>query len=121
MNIEKKIEDSILKIHVKIKLRKSIDEEKVYFFTDDLLEILKSDYEIEEIISKPYGPLSNSASGGKAQSGEWVFKIVTKKNIPKPRKTVKDEQPKQKTTRSPRKKTIRNRMSNIAQNKKEPS
>ena len=120
MNIEQKIEKNILKVCVTFKVRRSIEEQKIYFRTDDLLEILKGQHEIQEIISKPPIALSNSTGGNKPQQGEWVFKIKPKNT--KTKQAAKDEEPKRKqTTRQPRKKPISNRMSNIARNKKPPS
>ena len=116
MNIKERLNGDLLEITVTIQLRKSIAEAKKYFSTNDLLEVFDKKYNIEKVISAPPAVLSNSRGGGKSQTGDWVLKIKEKTTKKTTRKRTTGAKPK-----PTQRKTIRNRMSDIATKKEKPA
>ena len=110
-NIRKDIEENELTVRVECNLRKFATHPIKLLTTEELLDILKEEHNIVDVVSAPRHRVGNSNRQKIKTSGTWVFKMT------KPTKNTSTKKPATKAkTRSPaRKKTsIRGRMSAIS-------
>lgn len=118
--IEKKVEGKLLSVDVTCAVRKFASHEIKYLTTQDLIDILKEEYKIKKTISSPSHRVGNTRRGKTRITGTWTFEIETRKAKPAKKQTSSTEDEETiLTTTSPKKPSIRGRMSKLAQEYKE--
>jgi len=116
-DIKKQLDGDCLCVDVSLSLRRFLTEKKEFLNTDFLIKALELEgYKIKEIKSEPQRPLANTKSAGYKQLGSWVFLLEPQKK-PVPAKKTSTRKKKATTSRKPA--SIKTRMSNVAQKKKE--
>lgn len=129
--LEEEMDGVILTVTAHVKLRIRVDEKIKIVKSDDIIDIMRSKYDIIGTVKD--NQLSNSTRGGGKQKGQWMFQIRKKKPVarkPSPRKQPiskpapkPDPKPpaptpaKETQTKPSTKTSIRGRMSNIAKEK----
>lgn len=117
--INKRVENDELIVEVSCSVRRYAKYPINELTTENLIDIIKKEYNIISVKSKPAHPVGNSEKRKMQLSGTWVFTI--KENVEeKPKaetkpKTTRQRKPKATTTTKAAPKTsIRNRMSTLA-------
>tara|TARA_R100000005_G_scaffold82267_1_gene49885 strand:+ start:120 stop:470 length:351 start_codon:yes stop_codon:yes gene_type:complete len=99
------LDKDVLKVSIDIQKKLYKNQETIWIKTEDVLDMIKSDYNVIGIVSECKGVCNGTKKKGFSTSGTWLFKI---------KKTRKPAQKTQKKTPS-----IKSRMSNIAKKVKE--
>ena len=99
-NIDKKVEKNILTVDITCQVRKFASNPIKILTTEQVLDILKNEYDIKKTLKEPSFKVGNTQRRKIQSTGQWVFEL-------------------EKVSPTRKKTSIRSRMSKIAQEKKE--